>query len=139
MSVIVDNSVALAWLLPDEKSTIADSILDRTIAAGAFVPFIFAAEFGNGLTIAVRRGRISYAERAIAIDRIYNALNVALDVEGLNRMHDAIDLADRYDLSVYDALYLELAQRMSLPLATFDKKLISAARRAGVGLPAQEA
>ncbi|MEL6736626.1 MAG: type II toxin-antitoxin system VapC family toxin, partial [Pseudomonadota bacterium] len=41
-------------------------------------------------------------------------------------------LAERHRLSVYDACYLELAKRKSLPLATLDKNLIRAAHEAGV-------
>jgi predicted nucleic acid-binding protein len=41
-------------------------------------------------------------------------------------------LALRYNLSAYDAAYLELALRKSLPLATLDAQLDAAARQAGV-------
>jgi len=41
-------------------------------------------------------------------------------------------LARRYGLSSYDASYLELALRRSLPLASLDKDLMKAAQRAGV-------
>ena len=49
-------------------------------------------------------------------------------------MAATVELADRYGLTVYDALYLELAQRLGRPLATFDRKLIAAARDAAVPL-----
>ena len=41
-------------------------------------------------------------------------------------------LAERFKLSVYDAAYLELAQRRQLPLATLDKELRTAATASGV-------
>lgn len=43
-------------------------------------------------------------------------------------------LAREYSLSAYDAAYLELAQRQGLPLATMDRRLLSAATRCGVPL-----
>ncbi len=43
-------------------------------------------------------------------------------------------LAERYELSVYDAAYLELAIRLALPLASLDKRLRAAAVSAGVAL-----
>ena len=43
-----------------------------------------------------------------------------------------MELAERYDLTLYDASYLELALRRSLPLATFDKSLKRAAEQASV-------
>ncbi|HET6195084.1 MAG TPA: type II toxin-antitoxin system VapC family toxin, partial [Acetobacteraceae bacterium] len=48
-----------------------------------------------------------------------------------------LQLADRFGLTVYDASYLELAQRMHLPLATLDRRLQSAAAAAGVELVGQ--
>jgi predicted nucleic acid-binding protein len=49
-------------------------------------------------------------------------------------MGAAIELADLYRLTIYDALYLELAQRLALPLATLDDALARATQRAGVTL-----
>jgi len=48
-----------------------------------------------------------------------------------------VDLAESHGLTVYDALYLDLALRLSLPLATLDRKLAAAAQRAGVPFAAQ--
>lgn len=45
-----------------------------------------------------------------------------------------IPLADKYKLTVYDAAYLELAERRRLPLATLDKALRKAAHNASVEL-----
>ena len=42
------------------------------------------------------------------------------------------ELAARFGLSAYDAAYLELALRRSLPLATLDDTLLAAMTRAGV-------
>ncbi len=41
-------------------------------------------------------------------------------------------LARRHRLTIYDAAYLELALRESLPLATLDQALAAAARSEGV-------
>ena len=45
---------------------------------------------------------------------------------------DTLNLARRYQLSAYDAAYLELALRTGLPLATLDADLAKAATSAGV-------
>ena len=47
---------------------------------------------------------------------------------------NTLQLADRFQLTVYDAAYLELAQRRSLPLATLDKPLRTAAGTLGIML-----
>lgn len=47
-----------------------------------------------------------------------------------------LDLAPRHDLTSYDAMYLDLALRRALPVATQDLALAEAARAAGVGVVA---
>jgi predicted nucleic acid-binding protein len=42
-----------------------------------------------------------------------------------------LHLAKGFRLSLYDAAYLELAQRRTLPLATLDQELRAAARAVG--------
>jgi len=133
LSIVIDNSMALAWTLIDERSDAADMILEKVMREGGHVPFIFRAEFANGLTMAVRRNRIDRGSRSEALVFI-EGLRLVHDVEGKDRMHSAVELADAYDLTVYDAIYLDLAQRRRLPLATFDKKMIAATRNAGVRL-----
>jgi predicted nucleic acid-binding protein len=46
---------------------------------------------------------------------------------------ETLNMADRFQLTVYDAAYLELAQRRRLPLATLDSELGNAAQ--ALGLP----
>lgn len=133
MSVVIDNSIALAWTLIDERSNLADTVLEKVMREGGHVPFIFRAEFANGLTMAVRRNRIDRGSRAEAL-AFMEALRLVHDVEGRDRMSSAVELADEYGLTVYDAIYLDLARQRRLPLATFDKKLMAATRRAGVHL-----
>ena len=133
MSVVIDNSMALAWTLTDEHNAISDAVLDAVMERGGHVPFIFRAEFANGLTTAFRGKRIDQKGRADALLSI-ETLNLIHDDDGKSRITAAVALADRYRLTVYDALYLELAQRLALPLATFDRQLSRAAREAGVSL-----
>ena len=45
-------------------------------------------------------------------------------------------MASAHGISAYDAMYLELAVRMRLPLATLDQRLGDAGRAAGVDVPA---
>lgn len=47
---------------------------------------------------------------------------------------DTVNIARSWNLSAYDASYLELALRLGLPLATLDGKLKAAATGAGVPL-----
>lgn len=123
----------MAWTLPDEWSPDADKVLDRVINEGGHVPFHFPAEMANGLTMAVRKGRIDEQARHAAFAS-FPKLNLVRDLEGVDRMTAAIELADLYRLTVYDALYLELARRLGVPLATFDDALARATQREGLAL-----
>jgi predicted nucleic acid-binding protein len=97
-----------------------------------WVPALWWYELGNALTVAVRRKRLSEADATRFID-LYSQVPLQTDThltsETVWRLRA---LAQEHHLSAYDAAYLELAQRRGLGLATLDKNLIAAARRAGV-------
>jgi predicted nucleic acid-binding protein len=137
MELVLDSSVALAWVLPDEASRRADRLLTRTSRESVFwVPALWWYEVANALTVAGRRQRLTEADLARAIE-LYGALPVrtdtAPDAHALWRFQA---LAHEHGLSAYDAAYVELAQRRSLRFATLDQRLVTAARRAGVRLVA---
>ncbi len=84
---------------------------------------------------AIRRKRIDqrYRDDSLADLRL---LPIVIDGECDARVwSSALPLADRFDLSVYDACYLELAQRRDLPLATLDVRLRSAGAAMGLWTP----
>ncbi|MDR2844984.1 MAG: type II toxin-antitoxin system VapC family toxin, partial [Puniceicoccales bacterium] len=64
-----------------------------------------------------------------------NSFAIATDTETISNAWAATrHLAERYQLTIYDAAYLEIAVRRKIPLATLDRALIAAAKSAGVGL-----
>ena len=64
------------------------------------------------------------------------ALPIEIEPVSTSRVCGAtLRLAGEHGLSIYDAMYLELAVRMRLPLATLDKALAAAARAAGLEAP----
>lgn len=96
---------------------------------GGVAPRIWRYEFRNALVTNERRGRIS-SEQASRILAASLALNVEID-----ESHDEaqlLDFARRFDLTTYEAAYLEVAFRRNLPLATFDRRLRKAADAIGV-------
>lgn len=136
MKFVVDASVALAWSLPDEASQEADHILSLVEEHGAVAPVLFKAEVANVLSLAAREKRIT-PETCEAALAALSDLGVAFDIECLERVwSEVIELADRFRLSIYDALYLEVAMRRGLRLATFDAQLRRAAEQAGIPLMA---
>ena len=130
-SVVLDASVTSAWVFPDESDLGADAILDA-IEDGVhdgLVPVHWFLEMCNSLVMGVRRGRIAREDVAEYLLDL-SSLDLITDTEAdLNR---AIELAMRYGLTVYDAVYLELALRARVPIATLDSRLRRAASETGV-------
>lgn len=132
MTLVLDTSMTLAWIFPGEGSAAADRVLDRIVAGGARVPSLWRLEVANALQTAVRRRRIDAAFRDAALLDL-QALPITVDAETDRRAWtDTLRLAERYQLTLYDAAYLELALRQRLALASLDQALCAAARHAGV-------
>lgn len=132
MSFVLDSSVALAWVFPDEGSPSADELLERLIAEGAVVPPIWPLEIGNVLLVALRRGRIRQEEFESIVERLAR-LPVEVDMNATDHaLAGVLLLAAQLGLTTYDAAYLDLAQRRNLPLATLDKRLRTACATAKV-------
>lgn len=123
MSFVLDSSVALAMLLPDEQSAAADSIAELLVRTTARVPAIWQLEVRNALLVALRARRLSsreFEERMSLLDELAIEVDFGADHDVLAR---TVDIARRQDLSAYDAAYVELARRLGIPLATFDARL----------------
>ena len=89
-------------------------------------------EVANVLLAATRRGRISEEDWPRIRDAL-EALPIDIEPESCARvLHTVLPIATKHALSVYDAVYLELALRLGLPLATLDQRLIAAGKAAGV-------
>ena len=131
---VLDTSVALAWCFEDESNAQADRILDLLVSATAVVPAIWPIEVANALLAGERRKRITSAGISSSL-RLLRSLNVRLDDTSPSLdTQDLIALARSQNLSVYDAVFLSLAMREAIPLATLDRTLARAARRAGVSV-----
>lgn len=134
MTLVVDASVALRWVFNDEQSEAGDAVFRQIDRDGAHAPALFPIEVGNALTVGLRRQRITDADLFKGI-AIIQSLPIAFDdVDAHRVLHDVAQLARQFELSVYDAMYLELAMRLNLPLATFDERLTLAAGRSGTQL-----
>ena len=131
MTLIIDSSMALSWCFEDERDADAVASLQRVAEAGARAPALWPIEIANGLLMAQRRGRVA-ADKRRQLLVFLQQLPVTVDAETAARAWDSgSQLAEQHQLTVYDALYLELALRSGLPLATRDRALQSAAVAAG--------
>ena len=134
MSIVLDASMTLAWLFEDEQTDQVLATINPVYMGGASVPPLWRYEVANGLQMAIRRQRITPDYRTRCLDKI-DELPITIDPDGVSEIWSTtIKLADLYRLTVYDAAYLELAQRRRLPLATLDAALSKAARESGVDL-----
>ena len=134
MTFVLDSSVALSWCFEDERTPATAALLDQVAESGAVAPLLWPLEVLNGLTMAERRGRLD-TERRQRFGDFLHQLPVKLDDETANQAWTVTtQLAVQFRLTVYDASYLELAQRLRLPLATRDEELYAAGRVLGVSV-----
>lgn len=132
MTIVLDASLTLSWVFEDERTPAADALLDRVTEAGAVVPALWRLEVANGLQVAIRRKRCDAAFRDRALAEL-SCLPISVDAETDGfAWTTTLQLADRFGLSVYDACYLELAQRQNVPLGTLDALLRTAAVALGI-------
>jgi len=138
VSLVLDASLTLSWYFEDERTPAVDAVLDQVAASGAVVPSLWRLEVANGFQMAIRRKRIDrdFRDRAI---RHLGLLPIVVDPETDTYAWTVmLRLADRFGITVYDAAYLELAQRRGLPLASLDKELSAAGRASGVATLGRE-
>ncbi|RMD88382.1 MAG: PIN domain-containing protein [Alphaproteobacteria bacterium] len=130
---VLDASVALAWLFEDEIDTYAEEV-ERCLREGRFaaVPTLWHYEIVNAILSAERRRRLTSEQADLACAAL-GALPLEIDPHPLNGAA-LLALGRRAQLSAYDAAYLELSQRLCVPLATRDRRLSTAAEAVAVPL-----
>jgi predicted nucleic acid-binding protein len=132
---VADASVAIGWVHPRQATAQTASMLDA-IAEGATleVPALWPLEVANALTVLERRRKLTRDERLAGLGWL-RGLPLRIDHEMASLAFSRLsELASAHQLSVYDAAYLELAQRRRLALGCQDGPLRKAAKRAGVDL-----
>jgi predicted nucleic acid-binding protein len=134
VSLILDSSATLAWIYADEITHAIRQVFDLLRENGAWVPSLWRLEVANILEMGVRRARHDVAFRDATLADLA-LLPINLDPETDRQAWGAtLRLAERHRLTSYDAAYLELAQRLRLPLATLDSDLRAAASDESVPL-----
>lgn len=130
---VLDASVAVAWCFVDESTKFTEDVLDL-LAAGAegMVPAIWPLEVANALLFAERRKRLTIAQLTGQLRRISGLPIVVAPMGTAYAFEQVVPVARREGLSAYDAAYLELALRDSLPLATLDGDLKRTAKANGI-------
>lgn len=131
---VLDNSVTMRWCFQNAAHPYADGVLQQLATGAAFVPVLWRYEVSAVLAKSQKDGILT----ALKVDEFLaalNRLNITVDPDSTDHiLTDVHRLAVAYRLTSYDASYLELALRMSLPLATLDDELIAASKASGVVL-----
>jgi len=134
VSFVLDASLALSWSFSDEPSPQDALSFESLGREQAVAPAVWPLEIANALAVAERRGRITRSD-AMQLASLF--VSYAVEIDALSPNHAftvVLDIARDYSLSSYDAAYLELAIRRTLPLATLDETLRAAAVAAGVSV-----
>jgi len=133
LTCVLDASVVINWLLPDEYDPRADRLLGEMPGRPTITTALWPLQVINALRWAVARDRVSIDDARLMIDSL-NDLPVSFDEPTLTTATAVFDLAHEHRLSACDAAYLDLARRLNLPLATLDDRLATAAAEVDVTL-----
>ena len=131
MPFVLDASIAACWAFQDEDDPRADLALSRIKTDEPLVPSLWWFELRNILVVNERRKRITEADTTSFLKYISQ---LTIKTDGFPNSDAVLRLSRTRQLTVYDACYLELAQREGVPLATLDSYLARAARAEKVTL-----
>jgi predicted nucleic acid-binding protein len=128
---VLDASVTASWHFPDESNVRADRVLQAIIQDVALVPTLWWFEIRDVMLLGERRRRTTGQQTTEFLTWISG---LPIRLMPLPYENGVMELARRHRLTFYDAMYLELAEREGIALATFDAELVAAARAEGVAL-----
>ncbi len=123
MKAVVDTNV-LAYFLLGTRPFVEEASRFWHAIDGALAPAVWEAELANVIWMAVRADAI---EAEDARRRLSLAAKMGIQsVPSKTMWHGALERAIQSGVAVYDTLFVELAKRENLPLATFDAKVLAA-------------
>ena len=132
--IVLDASAALAAMFDDEPAWASDELLALGDRTPFVVPGHWSVEIASSLAAAERRKRI-VPNQANLLLGIIKRLEVIVDDRTADLAFELLlSLARQHRMSVYDSAYVELAERVGAPIATFDKTVARVAAERGVAL-----
>lgn len=128
-SLVIDASVAVKWFVPEAGSTEARALLDRSERweVALLAPELVLIETAHVLRGRVRQGEVTVTEARTALDRLFFTFSRIVPDEALVKA--ALGISFDLPVSVYDALYVALANRDDAELVTADRRLAAAVPR----------
>ena len=133
-TVVVDASVAIAWVLINQATSLSDELFRAGYAnrSEIWVPAHWAIECNSTMLKLARADQLLWTDLDAQTNVLFYARPAVDAPPTAQVLRQITELARRYKLSAYDAAYLELAIRKRADLATRDVALRQAAGRAGV-------
>jgi predicted nucleic acid-binding protein len=128
MTIVIDASVAVKWVLPEPGSAAAASLREQDV--NLIAPSLIAAEIGNAIWKVVRKGIVAQLDALDGLQAGLSALQSLVPIEDL--LARAITLAITFHHPIYDCFYLALAEHEGSLLVTADEDMIAVARKAKI-------
>ena len=123
MKAVVDTNV-IAYFLLGTRPFVEEASRFWHVLDGALAPALWEAELANVIWMAVRADVIQAEDGR---KRLSLAAKMGIQsVPSKALWHGALERAVQSGVAVYDTLFVELAKRENLPLATFDTKVLAA-------------
>jgi len=126
LRLVADASVVIKWLNPHEALADQANLMRDDYEQGRIsliVPAFWDYEVANGINKAVARGHLSESE---GLDAIALVQAIQAQKEPLPSPQESYELARRYQRSVYDSWYVNLAEQTGCEFWTADRKLYNA-------------
>ena len=126
MLYVIDAGIAVKWFIPEEDSAIAHQLLTRYLQGldSPIAPDLLISECGNVFWRRCRQGDMTAEE---ATESLADLLTLDIPVvPASNLVQAALRLALQHQRTVYDSLYLALAQERDCPLITADEQFFNA-------------
>jgi predicted nucleic acid-binding protein len=133
MIYVFDSSFVAAQIIPDEKDHKIEKMYARIKSNDEkYAPHMIWYEITNIFKNLMRRNRYTY-DKVLQFYHFLSAIKLTCDyATGTDYSKKLLRLCNDYNLSSYDAAYLELAERKNAVLCTLDESLRAAARKCGV-------
>ena len=126
LTIVVDASVVIKWLIPEDDQPKALQIRDlyQEARMNVIAPGLLTAEIGNVLWKRVRSGLLASAHADKALFRFQQDTPLLRDSQLINAT--ALRLAVLHNRTFYDSLYLAVAIHHHCDLVTADEKFVRA-------------
>jgi predicted nucleic acid-binding protein len=126
VTIVIDASVALKWVLSETASDKADALLDQDLMA----PVLWLTEATNALWRRARIGDITAEQAIVRLSDLRKAPVASLAVEP--HLERALGLAIEIGHPVYDCIYLALALHHDTHVVTAERRFAATVSAAGL-------